>query len=128
MESLLYFIVSVISAIHNYIMSLNDSVEYSFTDKELHFIVIGALGILLIFLIHPLFRMLANGDHILTISFIYVFTLIIVITFAIEIGQWATGTGAMEFADITAGVLGFLAVFCVFAIIRAVIRLIFKRK
>ena len=72
MESLLYFIVSVISTIHNYIMSLNDSVEYSFTDKELHFIVIGALGILLIFLIHPLFRMLANGDHILTISFIYV--------------------------------------------------------
>lgn len=128
MESLLYFIVSVISTIHNYIMSLNDSVEYSFTDKELHFIVIGALGILLIFLIHPLFRMLANGDHILTISFIYVFTLIIVITFAIEIGQWATGTGAMEFADITAGVLGFLAVFCVFAIIRALIRIVFRKK
>ena len=52
----------------------------------------------------------------------------LVITFAIEIGQWATGTGAMEFADITAGVLGFLAVFCVFAIIRALIKIVFRKK
>ena len=128
MENLFFFIVSFITRIHNYVLSLYDGIEYSFTDKELHFIVIGIVGIGLVFIIHPIFRMLANGDHILTISFIYVFTLIIVITFAIEIGQWATGTGAMEFADITAGVLGFLAVFCVFAIIRALIRLIFKKR
>ena len=128
MENLLYFIVSIITRIHNYVLSLNDGIEYSFTDKELHFIVIGIVGIGLVFIIHPIFRMLANGDHILTISFIYVFTLIIVITFAIEIGQWATGTGAMEFADITAGVFGFLAVFIVFAVIRAIIKAIFGRR
>ena len=128
MESLLYFLVSIITRIHNSLLSLNDGFENSFTDKELHFIVIGILGIALIFVIHPIFRTLADGDHIMTISFIYVFTMIIVITFAIEIGQWATGTGAMEFADITAGILGFLAVFTVFAIIRTIIRAITRRR
>ena len=100
MENLLYFIVSIITRIHNYVLSLNDGIEYSFTDKELHFIVIGIVGIGLVFIIHPIFRMLANGDHILTISFIYVFTLIIVITFAIEIGQGYSHTGSMDFGDI----------------------------
>ena len=36
----------------------------------------------------------------MVIAWIYVFTLIIVITFAIEIGQKVTNTGNMEFADI----------------------------
>ena len=55
METILYFIVSLIAKIHNYIMSLNDSIETSFTDKELHFIVIGLLGIFLVFGIYPVF-------------------------------------------------------------------------
>lgn len=39
------------------------------------------------------------------------FTLIIVITFAIEIGQKVTNTGNMEFADIVFGVVGFIVMF-----------------
>ena len=124
MESFLYFVVAVISRIHNFIMSLNDGIEYSFTDKELHFLVIGAVGIALIFIIHPIFRWLAEKNHIMTISFFWVFTVIVVITFAIEIGQKVTGTGAMEFADIVAGVLGFLAMFAVFAVIRGIYHMI----
>lgn len=124
METFLYLIIAVITKIHNYIMGLNDSIEYNFTDKELHFIVIGILGLILIFVVHPLFKWLADRGHVMTVSFIYVFTLIIVITFAIEIGQRVTGTGHMEFADITAGVIGFLLMFAVFAIIRGIFHLI----
>lgn len=124
MESFLYAIVTLIARIHSSIMGLNDQVENSFTDKELHFIVIGALGLLMLFIIYPIFRWLANNNHTMVIAWFYVFTVIIVITFAIEIGQGITGTGAMELADITAGILGFLVMFAVFAAIRGIYHLI----
>ena len=54
----------------------------------------------------------------MVIAWIYVFTLIIVITFAIEIGQRVTNTGVMEFADIVFGVFGFFCMFIVFSVIR----------
>lgn len=126
MEQLLYSIITLISKIHTAIMTLNDGRENSFSDKELHFIVIGILGILLIFIVYPIFKWLANANHTMVIAWIYVFTVIIVITFAIEIGQGITGTGNMEMADITAGVLGFLVAFAVFAIIRGIYHLIVK--
>ena len=87
MKEFLYTIVYMISKIHNRLMGLNDAYEYNFSDKELHFIVIGVLGMLMIFVVYPFFKSLAKHDHIMVIAWIYVFTLIIVITFAIEIGQ-----------------------------------------
>ena len=124
MEAFLYTVVALIAQIHNYIMTLNDQSAYGFTDKELHFIVIGILGILLLFVIHPLFRWLSNTGHIMVVSFFYVFTVIIVITFAIEIGQGVTNTGNMDIDDIAYGVMGFLAMFVVFLIIRGIYLLI----
>ena len=98
----------------------------------MHFLVIGILGMLLIFLIHPLFRHLSKTNHVMIISWIYVFTLILVITFSIEIGQRLTGTGDMEFADIVSGIGGFICLFAVFALIRGavigVLRLIRRRQ
>lgn len=127
MENFLYLIVSLIARIHNSILTINDQSQYVFTDKELHFIVMGIMGILLIFLIHPIFKWLSDSGHIMVVSFFYVFTVIIVITFAIEIGQKVTNTGNMEFADICYGILGFLAAFAVFMIIRGIYLLIRKR-
>lgn len=126
MENFLYAIVSLIARIHNSILTINDQVEYGFTDKELHFIVIGILGLLLVVLIHPIFKWLSDTGHIMVVSFFYVFTVIIVITFAIEIGQAITGTGNMEFYDIVYGIFGFLAAFGAFAIIRGIYLLIRK--
>ena len=128
MEQLLYYLVSFIARIHNFIMTLNDGMESSFTDKELHFIVIGILGIILIFIIYPLFKWLANKNHTMVIAWIYVFTVILVLTFAIEIGQGITGTGSMEMSDITAGLIGFLAAFAIFSIIRGIYHLIRNKK
>ena len=58
------------------------------------------------------------------ILFLNVLTLIIVITFAIEIGQKVTGTGNMEFADIVMGVFGFIVMFLVFSVVRGIYKLI----
>lgn len=120
MKELLYKIVEYIAKIHSYLLRLNDAYEYNFTDKELHFLVIGVMGMAFIFIVYPLFKWLAKHDHVMVIAWIYVFTLIIVITFAIEIGQKVTNTGNMEFADIMMGVMGFVAMFLVFAVIREI--------
>lgn len=53
-------------------------------------------------------------------------TLILVITFAIEIGQKVTNTGTMEFADIVFGVVGFIVMFFIFSIVREIYHLIGK--
>lgn len=74
----------------------------------------------MIFIVHPIFKWLVKHNHVMVISWLYVFTVILVITFAIEIGQKVTGTGAMEFADIVFGVVGFLAMFLIFALIRGI--------
>ncbi len=126
MKEILYKLVGMVAKVHNYILGLNDAYEYNFTDKELHFLVIGALGLALIFCVYPVFKWLAKQNHVMVIAWIYVFTVIIVITFAIEIGQKVTNTGQMEFADIMFGVVGFLAMFFVFSIIRGVWHLVFR--
>ena len=99
MKELLYGIVELLAKIHSYLLRFNDAYEYNFSDKELHFLVIGILGMMFIFV---------------------VYTLIIVITFAIEIGQKVTNTGNMEFADIVFGVVGFIVMFFIFAVIREI--------
>lgn len=126
MGRLLYWIVEKIAEAHNWLLKLNDAYEYNFTDKELHFLIIGVLGMLMIFVVHPIFKWLAKHNHIMVISWIYVFTLVLVITFAIEIGQRVTHTGVMEFADIVFGVFGFLAMFLVFSAIRGLYHVILR--
>lgn len=124
MKEFLYKIMEWIAKFHSLFLRLNDRFEYDFTDKELHFIIIGILGMGLIFVIYPLFKWLAKHDHIMVITWTYVFTLILVLTFAIEIGQKVSGSGTMDFADIVFGVVGFIAMFSVFAVLREIWHLI----
>ena len=126
MKEFLYKIIEWIAEIHSYLMRINDNYEYHFSDKELHFIVIGLLGMLFIFIVYPVFKWLAKHNHVMVIAWIYVFTLILVITFAIEIGQKVTNTGAMEFADIVFGVIGFIVMFFIFSVVREIYHLIGK--
>lgn len=119
MKDFLYWIVEGIALFHGKILQFNDTFETTLSDKELHFIVIGIIGMLAIFVIYPLFLKLSK-KHVLAIAWIYVFTLIIVLTFAIEIGQKITNTGEMEFSDIMFGVVGFLSMFAAFCIIRSI--------
>ena len=124
MKVVLYKLVEIIAIIHEKIMGLNDAHAAAFTDKELHFLVMGVLGMGMIFVVYPLFKKLAQYNHVMVIAWIYVFTLILVLAFAIEIGQGFTGTGNMEFGDIVLGVFGFFVMFAVFAVIRGIYHVI----
>ncbi len=123
MAAFLYWIIDIIARIHTYLLTLNDGFEYVFSDKELHFLVIGILGMAMLFVVYPLFKALSR-NHVMVIAWIYVFTVILVITFAIEIGQKVSNTGVMDFKDIVFGIVGFLAMFLVFSIIRGIYHLI----
>ena len=124
MKELLYLGVAVVAKLHHAIMQLNNAYEMNFTDRELHFLVIGLLGMGMIFVVYPLFKCLAKKNHEMVIAWIYVFTVIVVITFAIEIGQKISGTGSMDFGDIMFGLVGFIAMFLVFLAVRAVYHLV----
>lgn len=126
MKTFLYAIVELIAKIHNRLMQLNNAYEYDFSDKELHFLVIGILGMGLIFLVYPVFKWLAKHDHVMVAAWIYVFTLIIVLTFAIEIGQKITNSGNMDFADIVSGIFGFVVMFFFFSVLRGIYHGILK--
>ena len=126
MKKWLYRAVSMIAYIHDRIMTLNDSFPTVLNDKQMHFLVIGVLGMLLFFPVHIIFRHLIKRGHEVAVSWIYTFTLILVLTFSIEIGQQISHTGTMEFSDIVFGVFGFLFLFAVYLIIRGIIRLVSK--
>lgn len=126
MTSILYKLIEIITAIHEKILSWNDSYEYNLSDKQLHFIVVGVLGMGLFILIHPLFKFLAKRNLTIAISWIYVVTLLLVITFSIEIGQRITKTGYMDFKDILYGMGGFFLAFAAFLVIRLIIKLIIR--
>mgnify|MGYP007069902167 CR=1 FL=1 len=121
MTTFLYSVLDFINNMHSYILTWNDAYEANLSDKQLHFLVIGCLGMLMIFIIQPLFTLLAKTNHVLVISWIYVFTLILLLTFAIEIEQKITKSGVMDFEDIVFGVWGFMLMFVIYALIRGII-------
>lgn len=126
MKELLYACVGIVAKIHDNIMQMNNAFETNLSDKDLHFLIIGILGMCMLFVIYPLFKYLAKKNHEMVIAWIYVFTVIVVITFAIEIGQKITDTGNMDFADIMFGLVGFMVMFCIFILLRAIYHGIIK--
>ncbi len=119
MWDLIYTFTTWVAKVHDHLLMINDAGGWYFTDKQLHFIVIGVFGMAMIFVLYPLFKWLAKHDHTMVITWLYVFTVVMTLCFAIEIGQWYTGTGTMETEDIAYGITGFLVMFIIFAILRA---------
>ena len=124
MASILRTIVELLAKVHNAIIHFCNVSFGGLSDKWLHFIVIGLVGMAMIAIIYPMFKHLAEDNRIMTITWIYVFTMLVVITFAIEIGQKITNTGNMEFADIVAGLAGFMSMFAAMLVIWAIVILI----
>lgn len=100
--------VSLMNYIHNLVLTINDHSGIGLTDKQLHFIFIGIFGVALLIVIFPIFNYLAKKNKVMGITWIYVFTILVCFTLAIEVGQKITGSGDMDFADIVAGILGFI--------------------
>lgn len=107
----------IMAQVHDSLMRLNDGFELRLGDKDLHFIIMALIAMALFFLVHAVFKRLAKWS-ITAVSFIYVFTVMTVLGFAIEIGQRISGTGEMDFADIVAGLNGVLAFFAVYTAYR----------
>ena len=116
MKTILYKLVEYAAQIHNKILSLNDAYEYHFSDKQLHFLIIGFFGFCMLMAIQPIVKWLIRHHAELMITFFYVFTVVIVVSFAIELGQAFSGTGEMDFYDIASGILGFFVFFGIYLI------------
>lgn len=131
LKKIVDILIDIIYKTHSRILSMNDAYESQLSDKQLHFIVIGLLGIAMLLVIYPLFKWMVKKHLTVLISWFYVFTVLVVITFAIEIGQWYSHTGEMDFNDILAGLVGYFAMSFIFLLVVAIIELIksiFKKK
>lgn len=131
MADLFKFIAEVVNIIHDVIMVMAAQIGWQATDKDLHLWIIGIIGIVAFFIVQAVFRRLAKWS-ITSISFIYTFTLILVLVFAIEIQQGITGRGNMEFADAVAGIYGFLLFFGIYIVWKVIrygmVKLVKKEK
>ncbi|MBO7450556.1 MAG: hypothetical protein J6U54_09320 [Clostridiales bacterium] len=126
MKEMLREIADSMNFAHDGIQKINS--EYTdFNDKQLHFLVIGILGLLTMILIYPLFKWLSKKGHVLTLTLIYVTTIMTVLTVAIEIGQKVTNGGAMDIYDVLYGMLGFVIFFLIFSGISKVASVIKNR-
>lgn len=119
-EMLLRELTLIMAQVHDSLMRLNDGFELRLGDKDLHFSIMALAAMLLFFVVHAVFRRLAKWS-ITAVSFIYVFTVMTVLGFAIEIGQRISGTGEMDFADIVAGLYGVLTFFAVYTAYRLLV-------
>ena len=131
LKKIVDLLIDIIYKTHTYFLSMNDSFEAQLSDKQLHFLIIGLLGIGMLLVIYPLFKWMAKKNLTVLISWFYVFTVLVVITFAIEIGQRYSHTGEMDFNDILAGLVGYFAMSFIFLLVVAIIELIksiFKKK
>lgn len=119
-EMLLQELTMIMAQVHDSLMRLNDGFELQLGDKDLHFIIMALAGMVLFFVVHAVFKRLAKWS-ITAVSFIYVFTVMTVLGFAIEIGQRISGTGEMDFGDVVAGLYGVLAFFAVYTAYRLLV-------
>ncbi|WHX40253.1 hypothetical protein QNH36_21830 [Mesobacillus sp. AQ2] len=117
MKEFIKIIVEVVNSIHDVIMDITANMGLSLTDKDLHLWVFGFIGIFSFFVVHFIFKHLAQYS-ITAISFIYTFTVILVLVFAIEIQQKITGRGQMEFDDAVVSLWGFILFFSIFLVLK----------
>jgi hypothetical protein len=120
MTELLKLLSSLTNEVHDILIKLTSVLGFSFNDKQLHFIIVGIIGMVIFFIVHAIFKPLAKLS-ITAISFIYTFTIMVVFVFGIEIEQKITKRGNMEFDDITAGLWGFIELFAIYVAIRILI-------
>ncbi|MBQ6477856.1 MAG: hypothetical protein IJI44_00675 [Erysipelotrichaceae bacterium] len=116
MTRLIYMFIQLISKLHSKLLSINYNHGYDLSDKQLHFLIIGFFGFCMLMVIQPVIKWLSKHHAELMITFIYVFSIVIVVSFAIELGQAYSGTGDMDFYDIASGILGFFVFFGIYLI------------
>lgn len=125
MKELILLLATIVNEVHDV---LNQLFGLNMTDKDLHFWVIGTIGIILFLVVYVVFKIIEKWKFSATIlSFIFTFTMLTVLVFAIEIQQAITNRGNMEFADAIMGLWGFIVMFSIYAFIMGIIYSIYSR-
>lgn len=125
MVEILKLVASFINDLHDKVLDIIGIAGYPLNDKQLHFIFMALIGIIIFAFTQVVFKKLSKYS-ITAISFIYTLTVMVVIVFAIEIQQKLTNRGNMEFADIAYGLYGFIYIFLVYLLIKFIILAIKK--
>jgi hypothetical protein len=125
MGEMIRFTAEIVNMFHDILQELFKGFGFQLNDKELHFWIFGVLGIIFFLFIHVLFKWISTLS-ITGISFLYTFTVLVVIVFAIEIQQKITGRGNMEFADAIMGLWGFIAFFAIYLSFRLLLYFVFS--
>ncbi len=120
----LYELVAFIAQLHDRLWELNTLQVSPLDDKQMHFVVTAAFGLMLFLLIQPVFRFLTKHGRAGLMAWMLAFMTVLFVTFAIEIGQRVTGTGNLELSDIVYSVVGFLAVSAVVGLLHLLFRFI----
>lgn len=123
MKDFIKLITEMVNQIHDVIMLMSENAGLNLSDKDLHLWVFGIIGITSFFVVHLVFKLLAQYS-VTAISFIYTFTVMLVLVFAIEIQQKITGRGQMEFDDAVVSLWGFILFFAFFLVIKGIYLLI----
>jgi hypothetical protein len=125
MKYFILLITNLVNLIHDFIVNTANEIGINITDKDLHLLVFGIIGISIFIIVHFCFKMLSEIS-ITAISFVYTLTLVLVLVFAVEIEQKISGRGQMEFDDAVMGLWGFLLFFTAFLILKGIFVLIKK--
>lgn len=130
--SLINKFIKITYKLHSKLLTINDGMENSLSDKQLHFLIVGLMGVGLMIVIGPIFKYLAKRHLTILITWFYVLNVLIVATFALEIAQGYSGTGFMDFNDIISGIKGYLfmsgILIGIYAFIQLIIYLIKRSK
>jgi hypothetical protein len=117
MKEVIMLLAELVNTAHDILLNISNLLGLNMTDKDLHLWVLGMIGIVSFAFVQIIFKYLAKWS-ITAISFIYTFTVMVVLVFAIEIQQKITGRGNMEFADAVIGLWGFIIFFSIYLSIR----------
>ena len=124
MKEIIIILAEIVNDIHDLLV---DMFGFHMTDKQLHFWIIGIIGMVTFFFVHFFFKIIEKMKWSTTIlSFIYTFTVMVVLVFAIELQQAITNRGNMEFADAVMGLWGFIVLFLIYAVFAIILYFLFK--
>ncbi|MEB2494322.1 hypothetical protein SOP93_24810 [Peribacillus frigoritolerans] len=119
MKEIIQILAEIVNNLHDFILFfVSDTLNSNATDKDLHFWIMGIIGIIIFLFVLFLSNLISRMRFGITIlSFLYTLTVMVVLVFAIEIQQALTSRGNMEFQDAAVGLWGFIVFFMVFAVL-----------
>ncbi|ASS97134.1 hypothetical protein [Peribacillus simplex] len=126
MKEIIQILAEIVNNLHDFILFfVSDTLNSNATDKDLHFWIMGIIGIIIFLIVLFLSNLISRMRFGITIlSFLYTFTVMVVLVFAIEIQQALTSRGNMEFQDAAVGLWGFIVFFMVFAALSSIFLLV----